>query len=170
VAGDARATVTWDAVKGVTADTYTVRVQGGGSVREVVVRGTLTQTVLTGLVNGTTYNLSVTATGYAESVSRVVSIVPAGKLGPVRQVTSVLRGTALTLSWARPAGTSPVATYRVVLDGVRPAVKDRLVTTKENRVVIRNLVAGAQYRVRIVAVNQVGAGDAYVGPRPLTIS
>jgi hypothetical protein len=63
-----------------------------------------------------------------------------------------------------------VATYRVVLDGVRPAVKDRLVTTKETRVVIRNLVAGAQYRVRIVAVNRVGAGDAYVGPRPLTIS
>jgi hypothetical protein len=167
--GDARATFTWDAVKGVTADSYTVRIQGGGAVREVVVRGTLTSTVVTGLTNGTTYKVSVTATGHTTSKSRELLMIPAGKLGPVRDVKSVVAGTTLTLSWVRPAGTSPVVSYRVVLDGVRPATRDREVTVKTPRAVIRNLASGAEYRVRIVAINEAGAGDAYVAPRRVTI-
>jgi len=167
--GDARATFSWDAVKGVTADTYTVRIQGGGAVREVVVRGTLTSTVVTGLRNGTTYKVSVTATGHPTSKSRELLMVPAGKLGPVRDVKSVVNGTTLTVTWVRPLGTSPVVTYRVILDGVRPGTRDREVSVKTPKAVIRNLASGAQYRVRIIAVNKVGAGDAYAAPRPVTM-
>jgi len=153
-AGDARIALSWDEVKGVTADTYTVRIEGGGAVREVSVRGTLTRTVVTGVRNGTTYTVSVTATGHPTSKTRDLVVIPAGKLGPVREVRSVVAGTTVTVSWKRPQGTSPVGLYRVVLDAIKPSVRDREFTAKTTQVVARNLISGEQYRLRIVAINQ----------------
>ena len=161
VAGDEKVTLSWDQVKGVTADTYTITITGGGPKKTVVVSGTLLTKVVTGLDNGTTYKFSVVATGHSESLSRVIEEMPIGLLGKVTKVSAVVNVTTLTLKWTRPAGTSPVAAYRVVLNSLTKGAPDVEAVATSPSVTIAKLVKGASYRLTITGRNSLGLGTVY---------
>ena len=160
-AGDGKVTLTWEQVKGVTADTYTISITGGGPKKTVVVSGTLLTKVVTGLDNGTTYKFTVVATGNSESLSRVIEEMPIGLLGKVSKVSAVVDATTLTLKWTRPAGTSPVAAYRVVLDSATKGAPDIEVVATSPSATIAKLVKGASYRLSITGRNSLGLGTVY---------
>jgi len=161
VAGDEKVTLSWDQIKGVTADTYTITVTGGGPKRTVVVSGTLLTKAVTGLDNGTTYKFSVVATGHSESLSKVIEEMPIALLGKVTKVTAVVNATTLTLKWTRPAGTSPVAAYRVVLNSLTKGAPDVEVVATSPSATIAKLVKGASYRLAITGRNSLGLGTVY---------
>lgn len=166
--GDGRVTLTWDRVKGITADSYTISYTAGGTTRTVIVASNLLAKTITGLTNGTTYRFSVIATGHDESKSKVIAVMPVGALGKVAKVSVTVRGSTVTLKWSRPAGTSPVSVYRVVLDSTAKGVPDREVTVKAGQAVVSNVAKGS-YRITITPRNVVGAGAVYAHPGVVSV-
>jgi hypothetical protein len=169
-AGNGKVTLTWDRVKGVTAESYTVAVTVGGRTQTSTVTGATLTKVVTGLVNGTNYSFSVVATGHEETRSKVITVMPIALLGVVTKVSGVVKATTLTLKWTRPVGTSPVAGYRIVLKSLTKGVKDVEVVSSTPTVVVAKLTKGASYRVSITGRNSLGLGAVYNYPTVIKIA
>ncbi len=178
-AGDTTATVSWIAPTGTVTD-YQVELRIGtarqGALR--VVPPTATSLVLTGLTNGTTYNVRVRArngTTFALSspFSAAVNVTPAGSAtvpgAPViGTATQGGAGGALTAlaRWTPPASTggSAITGYRVyalrmAANGttVLQTIESTLRPAGARRYTFNPLPAG-NYRFEVAAVNAVGTG------------
>jgi hypothetical protein len=170
VAGNAKVTLSWDRVKGVLAESYTIAVTGGKRPQTITVSGVTLTRVVTGLTNGTDYTFTVVATGREETRSKAITVMPIALLGIVTKVSDVVKTTTLTLKWTRPAGTSPVAGYRVVLKSLTKGAKDVEVVTTTPTATIARLAKGASYRVTITGRNSLGLGAIYTYPKVIKIA
>jgi hypothetical protein len=85
-----------------------------------------------------------------------VTAAPAGYPSSPSKVRAKVKGHTLTVSWS-PAGAngSPVTAYRIAARGL----KTRIVKGAARRAVFKNVRPGT-YRIRVSAVNAVGAGAA----------
>jgi sugar lactone lactonase YvrE len=170
VATNGKVKLSWDAVKGITADSYTITVTGGGPRKVLTVNGVTLTSVVKGLKNGTTYSFSVVATGYNESKSKTITVMPIDFLGKVGRVSAVVKATTLTLRWVRPVGTSPVAAYRIVLKSLTKGAPDVEVASNTATVTIAKLVKGATYRLSITGRNSLGLGSVYSYPKVINVA
>ncbi|MFG1605008.1 fibronectin type III domain-containing protein [Actinoplanes sp. NPDC049265] len=166
--GDGSLTVTFTPAGGDPTG-YQVSVDGGATWTALRADG-----VVAGLTNGTTYVVAVRAVNASgpgpatPGVTVTPATVPAAPTG----IVVVYRGTAATVTFTAPASTGGAAItgYQVSLDDGatwRPLPvtgTDRLTGT------VTGLTAGADYTVRVRAVNDAGAGpgsdDYAVGRTP----
>jgi len=170
VVGNAKVTLSWDRVKGVLAESYTIAMTAGKRTQTFTVSGVTLTRVMTGLTNGTDYTFTVVATGREETRSKAITVMPIALLGVVTKVSDVVKATTLTLKWTRPAGTSPVAGYRVVLKSLTKGAKDVEVVTTTPTATIARLAKGASYRVSITGRNSLGLGAIYTYPKVIKIA
>ncbi|MDQ7908917.1 fibronectin type III domain-containing protein [Phytohabitans sp. ZYX-F-186] len=160
---DAAVRVTWaappDGADSVTS--YRIRATPGG--REVTVPGTVTETVVTGLSNGTAYRFTVTAgnangAGAASFPSEYATPRPADAPLPPAGLLTVALDRRIDVQWVAPAdGGAPISGYTVSAEpgGHRVAVAADTTVAK-----IEGLTNGTAYTVRVTAANSAGTGEA----------
>jgi hypothetical protein len=163
VAGDAQATVTWDAPVddgGDALTSYTVTAQPGGATASV--DGATTQAVVTGLANGTAYSFTVVATnGVGDSAPSTPSdpVTPLGPPAAPTNVVAIASDSSATVMWSAPAsdGGSPITGYTITSapDGVTVTV-DATATSAT----VEGLTNGTAYTFTVVATNVLGDGPA----------
>ncbi|MDQ6524099.1 fibronectin type III domain-containing protein [Nocardioides sp. LHD-245] len=158
--GDRSATVSWTTADGngspVTG--YVVTTHPGG--QQTTVGATVREIVVPGLVNGTSYTFTVTATtaagaGLASAPSN--SVVPARRPGRVAKPTATVKGERprLVVRWREPSAQgAPLTQYTVRVNG-----RSWVVAASKHRLVLRKLAAGT-YRVSVVATNELGDAKA----------
>lgn len=109
---------------------------------------------------------SVGSSGFSEPVE---CCTPAGTPGPVGSLTCVRGPTTLELSWAAPASHGADITHYLVevcegapvhaqLQGLAPTAAPSTHTTHSTQILLADLQPETNYRVRVQAVNGVGAG------------
>lgn len=157
-AGDGSATVTWTRPDdgGSTITGYTVTSTPGGLTRTVTGADTLT-TTLTGLTNGTDYTFTVVATNaIGDSATSLPSpaVTPAGVPSRMRGPKVSVKGSKAIVTWtAADSNGSTITRYAVDIS----KGEDKTVAASARKTVLRRLGSG-RYRVRLTAVNGVGAG------------
>ena len=179
-AGDASATVSWStpASNGGSAITkYTVAAQpsSGPAVTKDVSSGT--STTLTGLTNGTTYAVTVTATnaaGTGPASSPAVSVTPAAPVaattpGAPTGVTASAGDASATVTWSAPAsdGGAAITKYTVTAQPASGTAVTKDVTSA-NSTTITGLTNDTAYAVSVTASNAVGTGPASSPPASVT--
>ncbi|GAB3870442.1 peroxidase family protein [Terrabacter terrigena] len=163
------ATVTWVAPAATASPvtSFTVVVRDGATVVQTItgIPATATSRTVTGLVNGTTYTLSVSAvtalgTG-PEGTSNAVT--PRGLPGAPTGVTATAGNAQATVNWLAPAsdGGSAVTSYTLVVrsgatvvrtvTGIAPTARTSTQTALTN---------GTAYTLSVNAVNAFGNGTA----------
>ena len=167
-AGDAEATVTWQAPVsdgGSPITSYTVTSDPVGPTATTPDGSTLTATV-TGLTNGIPYTFTVTATnavgaGPASTPSNAVTPIAAPTVpsAPTNVVATAGDGQA-TVTWDAPVsdGGSAITSYTVTSDPVGPTA-----TTPDGSTLtatVTDLANGTSYTFTVMATNAVGAGSA----------
>ena len=163
---NASADVTWTAPAsngGATISKYTVIAtpSAGSPITKDVASGT--STTITGLTNGTTYNITVTATnsaGTSDASSPAVAVTPVTAPGAPTGVTAIPGNTQADISWTAPStGGSPIEKYTVTLTPAAgsPVTKD---VTGATSTTVTGLSNGTQYAVTVTATNAVGTGSA----------
>ncbi|MEZ5116349.1 MAG: fibronectin type III domain-containing protein [Candidatus Nanopelagicales bacterium] len=157
--------------EGAAASSYGMSVcpQPGGDCVTQDVAAPSTQTVVSGLTNGTTYAVTVAATNQ-DGTSKPTSgpdVTPRiDPPGTPRQVSAAGGVTDLRVSWLRPTDGGPVTTYTVALyasSGATTPIRTPTVvpeTTTEYDVVEGSLTAGTEYWVEVTAVNATGSAVA----------
>lgn len=164
--GDRSAELEWTAptsTGGLPIDGYRVRYSSdGGAHWETETFGAGTTQTLTGLTNGTAYDVQVaafngSATG-AYSASQTVT--PRTTPGVATNLTATPREGALALSWTAPDdGGSPITGYRVRYSsdaGQQWETRDFGPATEQT---LAGLTDGTAYEVQVAAVNAEGTGD-----------
>jgi hypothetical protein len=163
--GNGLLTVRWNEVPedGGSPVTYTARAwsaaTGGVILRTCTTNDT--SCILTGLTNGRTYYVDVTASnsvGVSTPSTPRVAATPATAPSQITSV-SVTRGrTSLTVAWGAPSnGGSPITSYRAFVSGTRFCV----VSAPTRTCTITGLNAGnVLYNVRVTATNQFGTSPA----------
>ena len=168
-------TITAVAHDGSATLTYTPGATGGFTpvTIQYSLDGTTWQTVtsnplvITGLTNGTTYNLQVRATNAAgSSVAATASVTPAGAAG-APTITSVTSGsTTATVSFTAPTNTGGVgvviSSYEISINGGLTWSAATLASgnVSSGTIDLAGLVNGAVYPVQLRAVNAFGQGAA----------
>ena len=173
--GNAQASVSWTsgADGGSPITGYRVQVlRNGGVLRTVTLTGTATSTVITGLVNGTTYTFRVRAVnavglGALSTASNAVTpaTVPSAPQIGTASPGAPGGGVTATARWNTPAsnGGSAITGYRV--SALRIAANGTVLSTttvtvgSTLRALTMALPAG-NYRFTVVAVNALGASAA----------
>lgn len=156
VRGNRSATIAWAAPnnQGSEITGYTVTYNGTTKTLPATARSV----VLTELVNGTAYKVSVAATNArgTGAASAAVTVTPAGKAGQVAKPAVRVKGRTVTITW-KPAAANgaPITSYTVT--GAKPA--SRAVGGGVRKLVVRSLKPG-RYKIRVTARNAVGAGAA----------
>jgi Ca2+-binding RTX toxin-like protein len=176
--GNAQATVSWTAPAndgGSPITAYQVQVRIGAVVQFTdLTAGVATSRVISGLNNGQAYNFRVLAVNeFGPGAPSVASaaVTPATVPGPPL-ITSVVGGVTTdapinaTVNWDAPADTggSPITSYtvralRMAADGttVLQTTTVANIGQAQRTRTVAGLVAGAQYRFEVVAVNAVGS-------------
>ncbi|MCR1781587.1 fibronectin type III domain-containing protein [Nocardioides carbamazepini] len=158
--GNRSATVRWTKADGngspITG--YIVTTRPGG--QRTMVGADVHEVVVPGLLNGTAYTFTVTATtaaGASVASAPSNSVVPARRPGRVAKPTVTFKGERqkLVVTWRQPAthGT-PLTRYVVQVNG-----RSWEVAASKHRFVLRNVAPGT-YRVSVVAANEVGDAKA----------
>jgi titin len=115
-----------------------------------------------GLVNGTTYSVTVSAiNSVGESiVSESTEVTPATAPDPPFAVTALRRGQGADVSWTAPTndGGDPITGYRVRIWSESAALAE--FETSSESIVISGLSNGTEYRVVVTSVNTVGESVA----------
>ena len=161
--GSKNATVTWttpanggSAITGYTV-TYTSEL---GVVKTKTAAATANSVVVTSLVNGTEYTISVTAKNAkgTSPASSEVTVTPSTTPGGPATVTGVKGDTQVSLVWAVPTvtGGAPITGYTVVVKSGTSEVKR--VTSTTNSLVVTGLTNGTAYTFAVFATNLVGNG------------
>ncbi|WP_336923681.1 fibronectin type III domain-containing protein [Aquipuribacter sp. SD81] len=161
VAGDERATVSWQEAdgEGLSVTGYTVTVEPGG--RSLQTGPTARSAVVTGLTNGTAYRFVVTATnaagpGAPSAPSPAVTPVDTTPPGPVRGLSSTPGWGSVALRWSPPADPD-FAGVTVVTRPGRTAPS----SPSDGRVVYR----GSATQVTVTGLAQGGYHAVAVFPR-----
>jgi hypothetical protein len=154
--GDKKLSVTWSAANGNGSPVTGYTVTYGSHT--LTLPATARSATLTGLTNGTTYRVSVTATNAlgTGTPSATVSAVPAGRPGIVTKPTVKVSGRTITITWKAPA-TNGARISAYVLTGGKPATK--VVGGSIRKYVYRDMRPGT-YRLRVAARNAAGTGPA----------
>lgn len=153
--GNAKVTLTWDAVPG--APGYNVYRSTTGVFRGPAI-GTTTETTFTstGLVNDTTYFYTVAARNIGGEGPRAV-VVPAVPVAPPaapRNLAAEIGDNYLTLTWAPIDGAAAYNVYRATL-GNRQAVPIA-VGLDATRFIDTKVINGATYFYKVTAANAGG--------------
>jgi hypothetical protein len=178
-AGAGQVTVAWTAPvsNGGSAITgYTVQAFNAAGTDAVVGKtctpatATVTNCIVTGLTNGTTYTFKVTAanakgSGAASNLSATATPV-AAPAAPGSPLATAKTGKKVTISWTAPANNgSPITGYTVQaytwngsLETIVTAKK--CTTTSATTCDISGLTAGTQYKFTITATNAKGTSAA----------
>ncbi len=117
---------------------------------------------ISGLVGGRTYQVALRAVNAAGpgSASNVSTVVAKGTPEAPRSVEVDSSDRTLTVSFDPPAnGGSPITNYDYSVDD-GATWQQRLPVSASSPIVIGGLTNGTAHRVRVRAVNAVGAGDA----------
>lgn len=170
-AGNAQATVSWQApFDGFSPlSLYTVTASPGGAT--ATVNGATTSAVVGGLANGTTYTFTVTATnGVGTSAPSAPSnaVTPATVPGAPTAVTAALAGDrAVEVSWAPPAsdGGSGITAYTVTSN---PGGLTATVAAPATTATVSSLLAGTTYTFTVRASNDRGEGPPSAPSNPVT--
>jgi titin len=154
---DGQITVRWAADTNATS--YTVYLDG--TVAQTGIAG-LTYTV-TGLADGTQYNLYMTATGPGgtSGSSGTVTATPVPVPAAPTDLTAVAGNTRVSLSWAAPAGQPAQLplTYTLYQDGVVAETGISTLTATA-----APLIDGTSYSFAVVAVDSYGQSSAQSAP------
>ena len=166
--GNASATVSWTAPvdTGGTPVTSYVVTQSPGSA-SVTTSGTASQTVVSGLTNGTSYTFTVTAVnvigpGGASDPSNVV--IPSTVPGAPSSLVVIAGDREVDVSWNAPADNGAPITQYAVTSSPGGIITS---TTGATNVRVSGLTNGVPYTFRVVATNLVGPGPASVPSTPI---
>ncbi|MDQ2755655.1 MAG: fibronectin type III domain-containing protein [Actinomycetota bacterium] len=164
-AGLASATVRWTAPPAAATTSYEVVVSSGGSVVRTItgISATATSTVVTGLVNGTSYTFQVRAvnlfgSGVLSASSNAVT--PAGLATAPTNLVAVAGNASAVLTWTPPAndGGSPITGYEVSVRIGAAVVRTDTVTGAVSTATITDLANGTTYKFLVRAVTASGLG------------
>ncbi len=152
VASPSGVVVSWNAPTLSTSPTYVVSTSPGGAKCTT----TTTSCIVSGLTGGLTYTFSVLAT----PTSGVFAIsAPSGALSvasapgvPRCVITSPSKGTVVVLARSGSTGGSPISSWQYSITG------GATLTRASHSLTIHHLRSGQLVRVRVRALNQVGAG------------
>jgi len=158
VAGNGELTVTWTAPAngGSVITGYNVYV---GDVKNNISAITGTEYTVTGLTNGQSYSIKVSAINIAGEGAK--SIASVGKVGikPGRPViTEVVSGKAsLSVGWNAPEneGSNPITGYNIYVDGVKNNTE--IIDIRSYN--ITGLTNGQTYNIAITAINIIDESD-----------
>jgi hypothetical protein len=154
-AGNGQLSVTWTAIAG--ADQYEVFYGTGVNPPQTAVQTvTSTSATISGLVNGTTYNVWVrgknsTGTG---AISSFASAKPVGNMGTV---TLVSGNSQIAISWSQVDGADQYEVYYNTSNSI-PGSPAQTVAT--NTATISGLTNGTTYYVWVKGKNANGTGNA----------
>lgn len=158
---DSRLHVTWDppgSDGGVRVTGYTVLWVAPDGTTLSAETGDTGYTI-DGLINGTTYGITVMATNEVGTsvTASPVRATPARAPGPLASAEIALEHEALRVTWQPPTddGGLPVRSYTVTW--VAPDGTVASADTTQTSHLIENLIGGAAYTVTILANNEVGA-------------
>ena len=158
-AGDGSILVAWSAPEsngGSPVTGYTATASPGSTTCEPAT-GQLTCSI-TGLINGTTYSVSVVATNAAGSsaAGQATNITPVSVPGKPTSVTAAGGDGRATVSWSAPAsdGGSTITGYTVT-----SAPEQRTCTTTVLTCEVSGLTNGTAYTFTVRATNAVGTGQ-----------
>jgi hypothetical protein len=157
--GNTSVTLTWDAPLsdgGLPIASY--KVSTVGSTKTCTAIAPSRSCTITGLVNGTSYTFSATATNEAtlvSSASASSTAVPKTTPGIPRTVSVIALDRSIKVSWVAPTsnGGSAVTSYRAT---TTPGSFSCL--TSGTTCTIPDLENGTSYSIKVVAFNVVGAG------------
>lgn len=157
--GDARAAISWIAPAndgGAPITGYTVTAAPGGATQEV--GGDDTTAVVEGLINGTVYTFTVTATnavGTSVPSAPSAPVTPVAPPGPPTEVVAVAGAASALVSWVAPGqdGGSPVVGYTVTAS---PGGATQNVDGDETSALVAGLVNGTLYAFTVTATNAIG--------------
>ncbi|HVA61746.1 MAG TPA: fibronectin type III domain-containing protein [Mycobacteriales bacterium] len=135
-----------------------------GTAQDRSVSGSASPIVVTGLTNGTLYDISVVATnGVGSGAAGTTTVTPATVPGTPSNVMASVDNAQSSVSFMAPAdGGSPISGYAVTAhpDGVSGTAQDKSVSGSASPIVVTGLTNGTLYDVSVVATNGVGAGPA----------
>ncbi|OJX21934.1 MAG: hypothetical protein BGO75_19590 [Burkholderiales bacterium 68-20] len=162
-AGNAQATVSWDApASGGPFTEYTVTAVEDPS-KTCTATPPATSCTVPGLTNGSTYTFTVRATnangtGAASTVSNAVTpSAPPVPSAPLNPAATAGNGQA-TVSWSAPASGGPFTLYTVT--AVEDPTKTCTATPPATRCVVSGLTNGRTYTFTVTASNASGTGTA----------
>ncbi|SFN39391.1 beta strand repeat-containing protein [Mycetocola miduiensis] len=157
---DGSVSVSWTAAEpnGSPVSSYSVSVSLDGTVVREASSTTPTSTVLTGLTNGTAYQVTVAATnGIGATTSSGVMVTPRGIPGAVSDLAASSGDTASILTWSAAEPNGDAVTYTVERsdDGAHWST---VMVTPATTQTLNELTNGTRYSFRVTAHNAAGAG------------
>jgi hypothetical protein len=163
--GDEFATVTWTAPTsdgGHAIVSYKVEYSTDGSSWTTASAMATSPYVLTGLTNGTEYQVRVSAgNDIGTGTSSTATVTPLSIPSAPVNVLASPSTTGILVSWAAPAdiGGTPITSYKLEYRTGSDAWTT-VSSTATSPATIGGLVPGTQYDVRVIATNAVGEGPA----------
>ncbi len=163
VAGNSSAQISWSAPasNGLAITSYTITPYIGTTAQSpTTVGGNVISATVAGLMNGTAYTFTVSAsnlagTGPASSPSGAVT--PVGPPIPPTSVKAVAGDTEATVTWIPPTVGAPMTGYTVVAS---PGGATTTVTAVVPAATITGLTNGTAYTFTVAATNAIGTGPA----------
>lgn len=156
-----KTTVTWTAPTsdgGYPITAYNVDYSTDGTTWTTSSAAATSPHVVTGLTNGTAYQVRVSAVNaLGTSGSSVTTVTPQGIPDPPQNVAAMSSTSEAIITWNAPADTGglPIASYRVEYrtnDGAWTAIP----TVASSPAALTGLAPGTNYEVRVVATNSLG--------------
>lgn len=157
-AGDQRLSVTWSAppANGSPITGYTATTDAG---QTCTTAADARSCVITGLTNGRSYTVTVTATNAVGTSTGSVpstSAVPYGKPGTVARPSAKAGKKSATVSWKIPsANGAAISGYVVTVSNG----KKYTVSASKRSLVVKGLTKGRKYTFRVAAENKAGVGN-----------
>ena len=163
-AGDRQVTVSWQASAGngspVTG--YLVAWGGGGVIGGVTLPGSARSHTITGLVNGTRYEVSVSAqstAGHSAETTRYATPQATARVPDAPGRPSLSGGDgSVTVSWRLPSANGAAVSGQQVRWRAGGSWSSRSVSASATRYTISGLNSGSNYEVQVRARNGVGWG------------